>query len=125
MREVVKPPMNLLAAKSKPRARLAAENIVVRYQLNVLRRVAPKRPKLSNLDRLLLVWLHRRFSDVSQAVVVVRPKAIMRWHRGGFRLNWRWKSRPVSGGPRIPGAIRRFVRDMSSANPLWGAPRMT
>jgi hypothetical protein len=48
----------------------------------------------------------------------------MRWHRAGFRAYWRWKSRPRGGRPTTPGDIRRLIREMSVANPLWGAPRI-
>ena len=102
---------DLLATMFKPKARLEAEIIVFRHQLNVLHRAASRRPKLTNPDRLVFVWLYRWFPDVLQAVTVVRPETVVRWHRGGFRLCWRWKS-------------RRLVREMSLANPLWGAPRI-
>lgn len=124
MRNCLKLLLDFLALKFKPRARLEAEIIVLRHQLNVLRRAAPKRPRLSNLDRLIFVWLYRLFPEILRAVTVVRPETVVRWHRGGFQLYWRWKSRFHGGRPRIPGDIRRLVRDMSIANPLWGAPRI-
>ena len=109
----------------RTRARLEAENILLRHQLNVLRRLAPKKPRLTNLDRLIFVWLYRLFPSVLDAVLtVIRPQTIVRWHRGGFRLYWRWKSRPRGGRPRLPAQIRRLIREMSFANPLWGAPRI-
>jgi hypothetical protein len=49
---------------------------------------------------------------------------VIRWHRAGFRAYWRWKSRPHGGRPKIPADIRQLIRDMSIANPLWGAPRI-
>ena len=48
----------------------------------------------------------------------------MRWHRAGFRAYWRWKSRPLGGRPTTPAEIRRLIREMSVANPFWGAPRI-
>ncbi len=114
----------VVASRFKPRARLEAEVIILRHQLNVLRRAAPKRAKLTNLDRLILVWLYRLFPSVLKAVAIVRPETIVRWHRQGFRLYWRWKSRSCGGRPRIPGDVRQLIRDMSLANPLWGAPRI-
>ena len=66
MRNFLKLLADLLVSMVKPRARLEAENVVLRYQLNVLRRTAPKRPKLTNLDRLILVWLYQLFPGVSK-----------------------------------------------------------
>jgi hypothetical protein len=122
MQDVLKLLVDLLAAKLTPRARPEAEIIVLRHQLNVLRRAAPKRPKLTNLDRLLFVWLYRRVPEVLRAVTVVRPETVVRWHRGGFRLYRRWKSRWHDGRPRMSADIRRLIREMRLANPLWGAP---
>jgi hypothetical protein len=56
--------------------------------------------------------------------VVVKPETIIRWHRAGFRLFWRWKSRSRGGRPKVPLEIRQLIREMSPPNPLWGAPRI-
>jgi hypothetical protein len=56
--------------------------------------------------------------------VIVKPETVIRWHRAGFRLFWRWKSRSRVGRPKVPLEIRQLIRDMSLANPLWGAPRI-
>jgi transposase InsO family protein len=61
---------------------------------------------------------------VLNAVTIVQPETVIRWHRTGFRLYWRWKSRTRGGRPKIPGEIRRLIREMSLANRLWGAPRI-
>jgi hypothetical protein len=58
------------------------------------------------------------------AVAIVQPDTIIRWHRAGFRLYWRWKSRSRSRCPKVPEEIRRLIREMSLANRLWGAPRI-
>jgi hypothetical protein len=55
---------------------------------------------------------------------IVRPETVIRWHRAGFRAYWRWKSRPRSGRPKTPLEIRQLIREISHANPLWGAPRI-
>ena len=73
---------------------------------------------------LVFVWLYRLFPAVLNAVTIIQPKAVIRWHRAGFRLYWRWKSRSRGGWPKIPGEIRRLIREMSLANRLWGAPRI-
>ena len=80
-------------------------------QLRVLRRSGGKRPRLRNTDRILWVWLSRLWSGWRRSLVIVRPKAVIAWHRKGFRLYWRWKSRP-----RRPGrpALHKEVRDLLS-----------
>ena len=57
-------------------------------------------------------------------MAVVRPETVIRWHRAGFRAYWRWISKPRRGRPKVPLEIRQLIRDMSLANPLWGAPRI-
>jgi hypothetical protein len=64
------------------------------------------------------------FPSVLNAIAVVQPETIIRWHRTGFRLYWRWKSRARGGRPKVPVEIRRLIREMSLANRLWGAPRI-
>src|SRR5882762_3745600 len=116
--------INVVASPFKTKARLEAEIIMLRHQLNVLRRRFPSNPKVVVADRLLFVWLYRLFPSVLNAVTIIRPETIVRWHRTGFRLYWRWKSRARGGRPRIPAEIRQLIRDMSLANRLWGAPRI-
>ena len=115
---------SLLIGLFRSRATLEAENLVLRQQILVLRRTAPKRLSFNALDRLILVGLYRLFPDVRSALAIVRPETVVRWHRAGFRAYWRWKSRPRSGRPKVPFEIRQLIRDMSLANPLWGAPRI-
>jgi transposase InsO family protein len=76
------------------------------------------------LDRLIFVWLYRLAPSILDAVAIVRPETIVRWHRAGFRTFWRWKSRARVGRPQVPLEIRQLVREISLANPLWGAPRI-
>src|SRR5271169_6977283 len=111
----------LLAIRSwlTRRARLEAENLVLRQQLLVLRRKSPSRVRLWNIDRLLMVWLYRVYPSLLDAVIIVQPETVIRWHRRGFRAYWRWKSRHVSGRPRIDSEIRALIRQMSRENPLW------
>lgn len=108
----------------KTKARLEAEIIMLRHQLNVLRRRVPSKPRLAVADRLLFVWLYRLFPSVLNAIALVQPEMIIRWHRKGFWLYWRWKSRARGGRPKVPVEIRRLIREMSLANRLWGAPRI-
>jgi len=110
--------LHVLISPFKTRARLEAEIVMLRHQLNVLRRRVPSKPKLSVADRLLFVWLYRLFPSVLNAVTIVQPETIIRWHRAGFCLYWRWKSRSRGGRPQVPIEIRRLIRDMSLANRL-------
>jgi hypothetical protein len=116
--------LHVLVSPLKTHARLEAEVVMLRHQLNVLRRRVPSKPKLTVADRLLFVWLYRLFPSVLSALSAIEPETVLRWHRMGFRLYWRWKSRCRGGRPRIPGEIRRLIREMSLANRLWGAPRI-
>ena len=116
--------LHVVVSPFKTKARLEAEIIMLRHQLNVLRRRVPSKPKLAMADRLLFVWLYRLFPSVLNAIAIVRPETIIRWHRTGFRLYWRWKSRARGGRPKVPMEIRRLIREMSLANRLWGAPRI-
>src|SRR5947209_656374 len=108
----------------RSRGSLEAEVIALRQQLNVLRRSAPKRPALKMLDRFIFVCLYRLAPSVLEAMTIVRPDTIVRWHRAGFRTFWRWKSRPGVGRPKVASEVRRLTREISLANPLWGAPRI-
>jgi transposase InsO family protein len=116
--------LHVLVSPFRTRARLEAEIVLLRHQLNVLRRRVPSKPKLTVADRLLFVWLHRLFPSVLNAIAIVQPETIIRWHRTGFRLYWRWKSRSRGGRPKVPMEIRRLIREMSLVNRLWGAPRI-
>ncbi len=116
--------LHVLVSPFKTQARLEAEIIMLRHQLNVLRRRVPPKPKLTVADRLLFVWLYRLFPSVLSAVTIIQPDTIIRWHRAGFRLHWRWKSRSLGGRPKTSAEVGRLIREMSLANPLWGAPRI-
>ena len=112
-----------LRALCIPRADLAVENLALRQQLAVAMR-KPGRPALRKRDRLFWVLLSRLWADWRSALVLVKPDTVVHWHRQGFRLYWRWKSRPRAGRPGVPPAVRSLIRRMALANPLWGAPRV-
>jgi transposase InsO family protein len=105
-------------------ARRDAEILYLRQQLIVLKRTAPARPKLKTVDRLIFVCLYRLFPSLLDASIIFKPETLLRWHRTGFRLFWRWKSRQRVGRPALPTDIRSLVRRISRENPLWGAPRI-
>jgi len=107
-----------------PRVSLHAEILVLRHQLNVVRRKSPKRSTFSKFDRLIFGGLYGLVPDVLSALAIVKPETVIGWHRTGFRLYWRWKSRSPSGRPKLSADIRKLIRDISRANSLWGAPRI-
>ena len=111
-------------AKLKSRARLEAENVALRQQVIVLSRKARSRVRLRNIDRLIFVWLCRMFPSILNAITVVKPETLIRWHRRGFRAYWHRKSSRVGGRPKIDREIRDLIRRMSKENRLWGAPRI-
>ena len=106
------------------RLRLQTENLVLRHQINILRRAVPRRVRPTCVERLWFVWLYRLWPDVLRSVAIIRPETVVRWHRQGWRAYWRWKSRHISGRPRVPKDVRDLIREISLANPLWGAPRI-
>jgi transposase InsO family protein len=124
MLEVLKLLWALIWSRCKSHAARDAENLVLRQQLLILRRSAPKRLKLRRTDKLIFVWLYRLFPSVLRSVLIVRPETLIRWHRAGFRWFWQWKSHGRAGRPSIPAHVRALVRRISRENPLWGAPRI-
>ena len=106
------------------RGRLAAENLALRQQVAILKRTNP-RPRLRPRDRIFWVWLSNLWTGWRSVLVLVQPETVVRWHRAGFRLYWRWKSKPAPvGRPRLDREIRDLIRRMARENPLWGAPRI-
>ena len=107
----------ILAAPFRSKGELVAENAFLRHQVIVLRRKVKGRVPLSNGDRWFFVQRYRWFPSILSALTVIRPETLVRWHRVGSRLYWRWKSRLRGGRPQIV-----LIRRMSTENPLWGAP---
>src|SRR5438094_9323602 len=124
MIELLRLILQIIASFFKPRPKLVAEILVLRQQLNVLRRQVSKRPQLSNTDRFLFVWLYRWFPSVLSAIAILRPETIIRWHRAGFQSYWRERSCKRVGRPRISAELRNLIGAMSRANHLWGAPHI-
>ena len=110
-----------LLAFLRTRHHLGLEILALRQQLAVLKRKHP-RPRLNNCDRLF--WLTPRsvWSRWASALVVVKPETVIGWHRAGFRLYWRLRSR--GGGRRVGADVFESVRRMARENPCWGAPRI-
>jgi putative transposase len=109
----------------RTRVGLQAEILALHHQLLVLqRRNQKRRLQLSAFDRLLWAWLSRIWPDWKSALRIVKPETVIAWHRRGFRLYWRWKSRPRHGRPPVTTEVRELIRRISAANPGWGAPRI-
>jgi putative transposase len=105
------------------RAAIAAENLALRHQIGVIQR-SVKRPRLRRRDRIFWVWLSRLWADWRSSLVIVKPATVVRWHRDGFRLYWRWKSHGKVGRPKIDAEVRNLIRRMCRENATWGAPRI-
>src|SRR5258705_5601189 len=100
--------VSLFAFLFRGRASLEIELIALRHQVTVLRRQRPGRLQISSLDRLLWVGLYRIWPQVIDAMVLVKPATVVQWHRNGFRLYWRWRSRPP-GRPKIGTEIPALI----------------
>ena len=84
----------------------------------------PKRYALGAKDRLIFAVLDWLAPTVINALAIVKPETVIKWHRAGFKSYWRWKSRRGGGRPVVPLETRQLIREMSIENPLWGAPRI-
>ena len=113
----------LLRALLIPRNTLVVENLVLRQQLAVLRR-GVLRPRIHPVDRAFWTLLRTLWSRWRSALLVVEPSTVVRWHREGWRLLWRWRSRGRPGRPPVPLEVRELIRRLSRENRLWGAPRI-
>src|SRR5659263_459365 len=116
--------LSVLASLFKSKSRLEAENVALRHQLIVLRRKVKGRVQLTNNDRWFFIQLYLWFPSILQVLTIIRPETLVRWHRAGFRRYWRWKSRRRGGRPQIETELRALIRQMSTENLLWGAPRI-
>ena len=108
----------------RSRASLHLEIIALRHQLAVVNRSRRPRVRFATVDRMLWAWLSRSWHGWRSAVHIVKPETVLAWHRRGFRLFWTWKSRQRTGRPGVAADVRALIRELSTANPLWGAPRI-
>jgi putative transposase len=115
----------LAAVSSVFRSRLdtGLEVLALRQQIAVLQRKR-RRPSLNRFDRLFWMALRRLWPRWSQALVLVKPATVIGWHRAGFRLFWRWRSRVRRGRPKISKELRFLILRMARENTGWGAPRI-
>ena len=108
----------------RDRTELAAENLALRQQLAILQQKS-KTPRLRRRDRIFWVWLSRIWAGWRSVLLIVQPDTVVGWHRQGFKLFWRCKSRASKvGRPKIEVEIQRLIQRMSRENPLWGTPRI-
>ena len=107
-----------IACRSRSRDRLPSP------PASRLEAIGATKLRLRTTDRLIFVWLYRLFPSLLGAAIIFKPETLVRWHRSGFCLYWRWKSRRRVGRPQVPSEIRDLVRAISQDNPLWGAPRI-
>ena len=108
---------------ARSKSELVAENALLRQQLIILRRQV-KRPTCTKTDRLILVLLARASRAWKHALFIVQPETLLRWHRQGFRLFWKYKSRAASSKPKIPAETVALIKEMAAQNRLWGAERI-
>jgi transposase InsO family protein len=100
------------------------ETVALRQQLAVYKRKQPH-PKLHRFDRLFWVVVRQVWSNWSQALILVTADTVTSWHRAGYRLFWRWRSRPRRvGRPKVTEEVRHLIHRMKRENPSWGAPRI-
>jgi putative transposase len=100
------------------------ENLALRHQLAILQR-SDRRPRLRRRDRIFWVCLSRLWAKWRASLLIVQPATVLAWHRQGFQLYWRWKSRLRSvGRPPLDLALRTLVRRMARENPTWGRRRI-
>ena len=114
----------LLRTGLRRHGELMAENLLLRHQLAVLARPTRKRPRLRAGDQLIWVVAARLWRDSRRHLVLVRPETVVRWHRRGWQLFWRWQSRPRRGRPRLSGEVRELLATMARDNPRWGSERI-
>ena len=125
MRTVLVPFLYMVVATVRRRATLQLEVLALRQQLAVLHHSSSKRPHLRPVDRILWACLSKLWPGWRNALIIVKPDTVVGWSRKGFRLFWTWKSRHGrTGRPTVAKDVRALIRQMSLANPLWGAPRI-
>ena len=116
----VSPALNMIGDLTRSRVELVAENVLLRHQLGILQRQI-KRPQLTKGDRLGLLFWASRLHRWKQAILIVKPETLLRWHREGFRLFWKWKSKCSNARPGLPQTTIDLIQRMANENPL-GVP---
>ena len=107
----------------RARGDTALEVLALRHQVAVLKRQRP-RPPLNSSDRFFWTTLRRFWSRWTEVLLIDQPETVVGWHRAGFRLYWRWRSRPRAGRPRITQELRDLIQRLARENAAWGAPKI-
>jgi putative transposase len=107
----------------RSRQRLLLENLLLRQQLQVALR-NQRRPRLRTRDKLFWLLVHRLQRNWRRNLLLVRPETVLRWHREGWRLFWRWRSGRSLGRPRLKPEVRTLIATMARENPHWGTERI-
>ena len=116
--------ISFLGSFFKSQRQLRLENLALRQQVAMLQQ-SVKRPRVSTVDRAFWIFFYRYVDGWRNTLHALHPDTVVRWHRRGFRLYWRWKSRrPRQGRPQIDKALRKLIRKMQATNMGWGAPRI-
>jgi transposase InsO family protein len=115
--------LGTLTDLARGKSELVAENALLRQQLIILRRQV-KRPACTKTDRMLLVLLASMVRTWKQALFIVQPETLLRWHRQGFKLYWKYTSRAMSATPKISAETIALIKEMAKENRLWGAERI-
>src|SRR6476469_9518885 len=117
--------LGTIADLNRSKSELMAENALLRQQLIVLNRQSQlKRPQFSPLDRFLIMLLASKVHAWEQALLILQPDTLLRWHRQGFRLFWKLKSKPKSTEPKISPETVALIKQMAAENKTWGAERI-
>ena len=112
---------NLIRATVRDREALVAENLLLRHQPGVLARPTRRRPRLCARNELFWIVVRTLCRDWRRHLVVVQPESVIRWHRQGWRLFWRRRSRGPIGRPRLSAEVRKLIATMAHDNPRWEA----
>jgi putative transposase len=110
--------LGTLTDVSRSKSELVAENALLCQQLIILRRQV-KRPACTRTDRILLVLLAKIVRSWKQALVIVQPETLLRWHRQGYKLFWRYKSRAISATPKISAETVALIKEMGYSPSRW------
>ena len=115
--------LGTLVDLGRSKSELIAENALLRQQLIMLKRQV-NRPACTKTDRILLVLLARAVRAWKQALFLVQPDTLLRWHRELFRLYWKRRSKASSHKPKVAAETIALIREMATENRLWGAERI-
>ncbi|HEW79599.1 MAG TPA: transposase [Phycisphaerales bacterium] len=106
----------------KTRQSVVLENLLLRQQIIIFKRKT-KRPRIENIDRIILAWISKLWNDWKSAMIIVKPETVIGWHKKGFKLYWKRKSLRV-GRPNIDWQLIKFIRRMQKENQAWSAQRI-